>query len=568
MQGVQAALVHDLSDHNLDRICSHYERGEAIPTQMGWPPYMFKRLAQLRSFDKRIIWSKDKSFDTLSEEALASFAESQKTFCLPEPMSRRASLVIHHAANICHLILGKFSYEEWFDSCSFGKRAAYGLPRSKAYLDERIARSNGTLEQEAAYNACLTCDVHLLRAMRSVKRRGKTVEQIKATAVPKSFKSARIIAPDTILGGFLSRGLGELIRAKLEKETHIDLSKQQERHRRWAQRASKNGYLSTIDMSKASDSFVWRHVECIVPKDWHSALQCVRVPRVLVGKDQVNLSSFMLMGSGHTFPLQTLLFYALAEATRTLLCCRGKVSVYGDDIIVPTRMSRHFIVVMSELGFIINSEKSFYDEPDPDTPSHSFFRESCGGDYKGGIDVRPYMPECDLQSNGTVPGNVYLAWCHKMINGLLERWSPWEIPVTLGYLLREINNRKRKICFVPSWETDHSGIKHYIPPHLTFGLDCSNISYEQSYPVYWKLTFRRKKRKRRTRERAYIWYAYWLKRKSNSLKQLPPLWTLLHEEEKRREAIRSYDPPVSLNGEPKRDQDGYYRWTKQGPKVI
>jgi hypothetical protein len=269
----------------------------------------------------------------------------------------------------------------------------------------------------------------------------------------------------------------------------------------------------------------------------------------------------MLMGSGHTFPLQTLLFYCLAEATRTLLKCRGKVSVYGDDIIVPTRMSKHLIVIFSELGFVINSDKSFYDEPDPQWPSKTFFRESCGGDYKGGVDVRPYMPECDLQENRRVPCNEYLAWVHKIINGLLDRWDPCEIPVTLGYLLREINNRKRKIAFVPEWEVDHSGVRHYIPPYLLFGLDVECVKYSASHPTYWRLTFRRKKRKRQTVERPYIWYAYFLKRNGTSRSKLPVLYQLLYEEEVRRKAIQSYDPEVSLNGEPDRGSAGYYRWT-------
>jgi hypothetical protein len=392
------------------------------------------------------------------------------------------------------------------------------------------------------------------------------VDRIKVTSVPKSFKSARIIAPDTILGGFLSRGVGDMIRRRLEKETHIDLAKQQERHRRWARVASKTGHLATIDMSKASDSFTWRHIECLIPKSWHEALQCVRVPTAMVGNDLIPLTSFMLMGSGHTFPLQTLLFYALAEATRSLLQCRGKVSVYGDDIIVPIKMSRRFIVIMSELGFTINSEKSFYDYPDPDKPSHTFFRESCGGDYKGGVDVRPYMPECDLQSEGKVPATEYIAWCHKMINGLLDRWDSCEIPVTLTYLLHEISGRKRKICFVPSWEVDHAGLKHYIPPYLLHGLECSYITYEDSHPTYWRLTFRRKKRKRRIRERPYIWYAYFLKRSSQTSLGLPLLFELLHMEDERAKKVKSYDSEVSLDGEPDRSRSGFFRWTKFGPK--
>lgn len=566
MQGVKAALTHDLYSPNMVRICRRYERGKDIPGILGFSPYLFKKFQQVRNFDKRIIWSSDRPFSELADESFRGFVDSQAGFNLPEPMSRRASLVLHHAANICQLILGEFDYNEWFDSCSYGKRAAFKLPRSVAYLDTRVKRVSGTATQIAAFNQCLSRDPHLLRAVREGRKLREVCDFVKATAVPKSFKSARIIAPDTILGGFLSTGIGNMIRKRLEEGTHINLAKQQFRHRRWAQKASINGHYATIDMSKASDSFVWRHIECLVPFSWHHALDCVRTRTVEVRGVRYPLASYMLMGSGHTFPLQTLLFYCLAEATRTLLKCRGRVSVYGDDIIIPTRMSNQLISLFGELGFTINSSKSFYDEPDADRPSHSFFRESCGGDYKGGVDVRPYMPECDLQRDGQVPANEYLAWVHKIINGLLDHWDPCEIPITLGYLLRTINNRKRKICFVPSWEVDHAGIRHYIPPSLTFGLDVSLLTYEASYPQYWKLTFHRKKRKRTVRERPYVWYAYFLKRNQNSVPGRIFALEHLLLEETMREFAKSYDPPVSLNGEPRRDLKGVYRWTCFGPQ--
>jgi hypothetical protein len=570
LRGVKEALIHDLSGSNLGRICSKYDRGQDVPFSMGWPPYVFKRMAQIRNFDKRVIWPEDKSFDELSVEAFSAFAESQQTFNLPEPLSLRASRVTHHAANLVQKVLGKFDSEEWLSSCSYGKRAAYKLPRSKAYLDTRVKTPSGSAMQVAAFRQVLSRDTHLLRAMRESRRETPTVhDKIKVTAVPKSFKAARIIAPDTVLGGFLSRGLGDMIRKRLEKETHIDLAQQQERHRRWAQNASVTGRASTIDMSKASDSFTWRHIEVLVPKDWHEALRCVRVGVVEVPKmPDVHLRSYMLMGSGHTFPLQTLLFWALAEATRTLLKSRGKVSVYGDDIILPTRCAPQFIALMNELGFTINSEKSFYDAPDSLMPSHRFFRESCGGDYKGGLDVRPYMPECDLQVERNVPSNYYLAWCHKLINGLLDRWDASELPVTLGLLFRMISDRKRRICFVPSWEVDHAGIKHYIPSYLLIGYDVSYIAYEHSHPKYWRISFNQPKRKRSIRERAYLWYAYHLKRDNAAPRFKIPIFFQVLQMEREIELAKSYETVTSLSGEPDRSKNGSYRWVSFGPKEM
>lgn len=542
-QGVREALTHDLADSNLRRLYGLKGREEWVqPVSDGCPPYVFKKIQQLLNFDKRVIWKSDAPFELLAAEAFNGFRKSQLTFSCPEPMNLRETLVIQTARKICSDILGQFSMDEWLDSCSFGKRAAVALPRREAYLDVRFERLNGTPSQLAVFNEMLARDIHLLRAVRKKCRRRQVNTLVKATAVPKSWKAARIIAPDSTLGGLLSRGLGLVIRRRLEENTHIDLARQQERHRRWALLASISGYLATLDLSKASDSFVWRHIELIVPEDWHAALECVRSPLCEVNGEVIPLRSYMLMGSGHTFPLQTLLFYCLAEGVRTLLKCRGKVSVYGDDIIVPTRMSTHLIVILEGLGFTINSEKSFYDSPDPDRPSHTFFRESCGGDYKGGVDVRPYMPECNLQEEAKVPRNTYIAWCHKMINGLLDRWSLEEIPLTVAYLMRCITNMKRKICFVPAYEVDHAGIRHFIAPQYLLGFECSFITYKHSIPTYYRLVFHQRKRPRNLFERPYVWYAYWLARNPDA--ELPG----------------SYSTPISLGGEPDRARKGAYCW--------
>ena len=510
-------------------------------------------------FDKRLIWAGDNSFEKLSADSFTEFVDNQRNFLLPEPLSERGNRVLQLAREICTDILGEFSYDTWFDSCSFGKRAAVGLPQRVSYLDTRFERLSGTKTQWAAFNHCLARDTHLLRAMRKRSAGRTIVDAITATAVPKSFKAARIIAPDTILGGFLSRGLGDYIRKRLEKETHIDLAIQQERHRLWARQASVFGLYATIDMSKASDSFTWRHIECIVPENWHHALDCVRTRRCKVAGTDVDLRSYMLMGSGHTFPLQTLLFYCLAEATRRLLKSTGKASVYGDDIIVPIKIVQPLIAVFDELGFVVNSEKSFYDEPDALRPNHTFFRESCGGDYKGGVDVRPYMPECDLQARGKVSGNEFVAWCHKLVNGLLDHWDACELPTVLAFVLNEIESKKKAVCFVPAYEVDHAGIRHYLPPYLLIGRECSYVKYEQSYPTYFRLSYIRKKRGRGVDERPYLWYAYFLQQNSAE----DPLTSLVNIIMSGAIKDASYSLPVSLQGESHKGREGTFRWTKR-----
>jgi hypothetical protein len=84
------------------------------------------------------------------------------------------------------------------------------------------------------------------------------------------------------------------------------------------------------------------------------------------------------MGNGYTFELETLIFYALVRA----VCGKeGTVSVYGDDLIYPSRFVGPVRELLAFCGFETNVEKSF---------STGNFRESCGGHYFKGHSVTPF----------------------------------------------------------------------------------------------------------------------------------------------------------------------------------
>ena len=67
--------------------------------------------------------------------------------------------------------------------------------------------------------------------------------------------------------------------------------------------------------------------------------------------------------------------------TRKLISSfRGKVRVYGDDIIVPVDMMEPVAAGLEAFGLRVNSSKSF---------GTGRFRESCGGDYYEGVWITP-----------------------------------------------------------------------------------------------------------------------------------------------------------------------------------
>lgn len=155
----------------------------------------------------------------------------------------------------------------------------------------------------------------------------------------------------------------------------------QDTHRKLAEMASRDGGLSTIDLSNASDTVSSSLVESILPDDWGQLLRSLRSPATLLGKRWVVLEKFSSMGNGFTFELETLIFAALISAVTDLEPGRD-YWVYGDDIIVPSGAFKDVCACLRAFGFEPNPRKSF---------STGLFRESCGGDFFAGQDVRPFF---------------------------------------------------------------------------------------------------------------------------------------------------------------------------------
>lgn len=517
----------------------------------GATPYLFKVWYQLDTFHKRLIFRDDPSFETLSLQTMDEFAVFQQKSQLIDP---RCSEVLERARAIVHDILGEFDFDRFAKYCCFGKRAAKDLTRKQSYIDLRCKNLNGTASQLSTFDEIRARDIHLLRATRKQRKKcWRRVSVINGTTVPKSWKAARMIFPDTIVGGFLSRGLGNYMRHRLEASTHIDLSLQQERHKRWAQSASIHGHLATIDMSKASDSFMPIHMKALLPDSWLAIVDTVRCEHYELNSNQRGfLASQMLMGSGHTFPLQTILFYAYARAATDLLGERGTVSAYGDDIIVPNFAAPGVIWAFELLGFSVNTDKTFLSS---DYMHIQKFRESCGGDYYNGLDVRPWMPECETR---LVRKTEYVAELHKAVNGLCERWHPTEIDGTLRFLLSEID-KCCTVSFVPDTETETSGIRLWILHWIDVGFITCNFPHMVN-GVYEYHCLRPRVKKRVTDGRAAYWA--WLQGHRGS-QPLVEGWT---KSDPLEEAEKTWTSAVGtkFRREAKRGLHLRYGWTRKG----
>lgn len=239
--------------------------------------------------------------------------------------------------------------------------------------------------------------------------------------VPKNAKTDRAIVVEPSLNTFFQIGIGQFIADRL-RLIGVDI-RDQTRNQDLAKDASIDGGLATLDLSNASDRIARELVAHLLPFDWFLLLDDFRTETVLLDGEPIKQQKFSSMGNGFTFPLETLIFWGLSAAvvSRDELT---NVSVYGDDIIVPTHRFDDLTHLLHVCGFEVNISKSFSSGP---------FRESCGKDYFLGIPIRPVYQKDRLSGEllfvlhnffvrNALPELALI--CLDSIDPVLQLWGP------------------------------------------------------------------------------------------------------------------------------------------------
>ncbi len=262
--------------------------------------------------------------------------------------------------------------------------------------------------------------------------------------VPKETVIARTAATEPTLNMFGQLGYGHLIERQLGKYHDIDLSVQPNVNQWMARSGSLNGEYATIDLSSASDTIGLGLLSYILPEALNKDLGMLRSPYTVYGGKSIKLNMVSTMGNGFTFPLQTWIFANLVLACMIEkglpirdIYNKRRYSVFGDDIICPSGIYDYVCRMLGACGFTVNGSKSFAVGP---------FRESCGGDFFLGTNVRSvYLKECTSDSH------VY-----SLINRLVDWTERHSIPLpnTTTYLRSLVQFRP-----IPLYEDETSGIR-------------------------------------------------------------------------------------------------------------
>lgn len=433
---------------------------EFTPPELGYVPVgRFKRHQQMQSLLKKYRFAEDAYTDEeLQDKTLRKYFTEQERLAVHTPMGPLALKVVQRARKIARSILGSYDPESVIVNSEFGKKSSIGCSLSLAYIDEKLSTVKAFTGSSQCtrwfFNDVLPDDPLLSRMVAelgvSPDDERLQHESLTLINVPKSWKTYRTITPLTLLSLFYSNGVVKLVTARL-REAGLDIRRLQSRHRYLVKGFSMSRTHATADLSAASDSLTSELLNRILPRKWYCAVKKTFTHQVEYQQDGIARTcyteSVLPMGNGLTFPVETLIFYSIIRALGELTDVRGVFSVYGDDLIYPSKLHRYVARVFPKLKLVLNVDKTYVSYP---------FRESCGSDFYRGCDVRPFFLQGEHRR---LTPTQYLGFLYKTYNGLTRRWDPMEIRSTLVYLLTEMTRVADEIHRVPPGFPDTAGIK-------------------------------------------------------------------------------------------------------------
>jgi len=310
---------------------------------------------------------------------------------LLDPLYKGANVwLLNATARKIELILGDFSGDEFVDEANWGPGVSTLIKGQHVSAFNKFQSETGITQDLYA----LVGDWFPVAYPRwwehltlNSERAFTDVVGNSIVTVPKNSKTDRVIAIEPGINLWFQKALGSMIRRRLRR-FGIDLNSQ-EVNQRLSLTASYDNSLATVDFSSASDSIAHELVRALLPPRWFQLLDACRSKIGQHSGVPLRWQKFSSMGNGYTFELESLIFFAAAWAVREYLQEDGEISVFGDDVILPTRCYDLFSSFSEFLGFKVNPKKSFSSGP---------FRESCGAHWYDGVDCKPVFLKERLQN--------------------------------------------------------------------------------------------------------------------------------------------------------------------------
>lgn len=256
----------------------------------------------------------------------------------------------------------------------------------------------------------------------------KKEEESCITFVPKDAKKDRTINIEPTANVYLQLGVDGIIRRNLKSFFRIDINTQ-EKNQRLAKIGSETDKLVSLDISGASDCVALTLLN-LFPLKWQQFLTELRMTKGTFSHtgESVIFEKLSTMGNGFTFAIETLIFSAILygvakEKNLNWFKIIDTISVYGDDIIIPTELYSDYSFMLHRLGFRENVQKTF---------SRGLIRESCGHDFYHGHRIdRPTFkslpslyPELYVLHNSFYKLEIDYGFCFTCLKTFILKYIP------------------------------------------------------------------------------------------------------------------------------------------------
>jgi hypothetical protein len=228
--------------------------------------------------------------------------------------------------------------------------------------------------------------------------------------VPKDSRGPRIISCEPKELMYLQQGVAVPLMYYIENHYltrgHVNFE-DQSINGSLALSSSYSNDQDTIDLSDASDRVSCKLVRLLFPERVSRKWLALRSTATLLPDGRVaKLCKFAPMGSALCFPVESLVFWAIAvgsiwnETHDQLTACRA-VHVYGDDIIIDAAYTNTVMEALTSCDLVVNKEKSFL--------GNHPFRESCGVEAWKGHIVTPLRVK-KLPPRRPTDADALVAW--------------------------------------------------------------------------------------------------------------------------------------------------------------
>lgn len=308
-------------------------------------------------------------------------------------------MMLDKVVDVIATTLGPYRPEEW--KFKHGPGAVSDLSKG----ENKYAFANWTSDLDYVFPIS-DCGFHShMEWVKQYERSGELKGVTPASrliAVPKTFTKPRLIAAEPSEHMWCQQNVKHYMYDRCAGSwiARFVTFTDQKQNQRLALVGSRDGSLATVDLSAASDRVTCMCVENTFKRNpllldalRASRTRRCRIPNLSEGDEmEIEVKKYSTMGNATTFPVETLVFLAVAitaslwsdghrdvtiSKIRTLA---GRVTVFGDDIIVPVKAFGALTLLLEVLDFKVNLAKTF---------AVGNFRESCGVDAFAGQNITP-----------------------------------------------------------------------------------------------------------------------------------------------------------------------------------